>query len=108
MFRTYPTPKILIGGILIGVSYITCWPVIAGLGVTAIYYHNRHYIEYGGPIAYVFSHSLFIAGMGLSGVKCSHALLRWATRVGVERLLHCGTRVKARKRSPAEVAEQVR
>ncbi len=89
-FRKRPTFRILFGVFLIGFSYVICWPAITALGAIAAHQRKPLLFALGGPTLYGLSHLCFIAGMALSGAEYSVIFLRWAARVGVERLLKFG------------------
>jgi len=86
-FKQRPTPRILLGVFAIGFSYVIGWPAISALGALAVYWREPLIVGIGGPAMYGLSHLCFIAGMALAGAEFSMVFLRWAARVGVERLL---------------------
>jgi hypothetical protein len=86
-FRKPPTPGILLGIFLVCFSFVMCWPAISVLGGMAIYLRQPWLVAIG-PVLYGLSHLVFLGGMVLcGGVKYPYIFLRWAARVGVERLL---------------------
>jgi hypothetical protein len=89
-FKQKPTFRILLGIFLIAFSFIACWPAISALGAIAFYCHVPMLAMVGGPILYGLSHLWFLLGMALSGAEYSRIFLRWAARVGVEKLLSFG------------------
>ena len=89
-FRGPPTLRIIVGVLAIGFSFLMCWPAISALGGVSIYFRLPWLLVIGWPVLYVLSHLCFLAGMALSGEKYMRIFLRWAVRVGVERLLACG------------------
>jgi hypothetical protein len=89
-FKQRPTFRILLGVFLIVFSFIACWPAISALGALAIYLRAPMLAVVGGPILYGLSHLWFLAGMALSGAEYSRIFLRWAARMGVEKLLSFG------------------
>jgi hypothetical protein len=91
-FKEPLTLRIAFGVFLIGFSFLIAWPAISALGVFAIYIGKPWLAVAGGPVLYGLSHLCFIAGMVLSGAKYSHIWLRWAARVGVEKLLAAETK----------------
>jgi len=68
IFRRRPTPRLIIGLILIGVSYIIGWPAVAAFGVLAVWYKEPLIAVIGGPVIYGLSHVVFIFGAWLTGV----------------------------------------
>jgi hypothetical protein len=87
-FKQRPTPRILLGVFAIGFSYVIGWPAIGALGALSVYWKAPLIVGIGGPVMYALSHLCFIAGMALAGAEFSMVFLRWAARVGVERLLN--------------------
>lgn len=86
-FKARPTLRILSGVFLIGASFVVCWPLISVLGFLALHLGNPWIIALGGPLAYGFSHLVFLAGMYLCGAEYTLIFSRWLVRVVVERLL---------------------
>ena len=99
-FRDRPTFRTFAGVFLIGFSFAMCWPVIGGLAGMALYLQMPLILIVGGPVIYGTSHLVFIAGMALSGARYTRALLRWLTRVGVEKLLARGRAAGAPEAAP--------
>ena len=62
-----PTPKFIIGISLVGISYIIGWPAVALFTFLAVYL-NMKLIALLGPVSYIFSHLVFLAGAALAGV----------------------------------------
>ena len=89
-FKEKPTSRVLLGIFTIGFSYVIGWPAIAALGAFSIYVEQPLLIVIGGPVLYGFSHLVFIGGMYLAGAKYTRILLRWATRVTMEKLMRRG------------------
>jgi len=89
-FKGRPTFRILFGVFLIGFSFLMCWPAISALGGISIHFRMPFLALVGGPVLYGSSHLCFLAGMALSGAEYSRIFLRWAARVGVEKLLSFG------------------
>ena len=65
-FQKRPTPRLIIGLILMGVSYILGWPAVAALGFLAAYFEEPLIAVIGCPAIYGFSYLVFIAGAWLS------------------------------------------
>ncbi|HEY1922908.1 MAG TPA: hypothetical protein VGG44_09190 [Tepidisphaeraceae bacterium] len=89
-FKGRPTFRILFGVFLIGFSFLACWPAISLLAGISVHLRMPLLAVIGGPILYGMSHLYFLAGMALSGAEYSRIFLRWAARVGVEKLLSFG------------------
>lgn len=86
-FKQKPTKRIVIGLFVIAVSYIIGWPAVGALGLLSVYINEPLVLVIGGPSIYGLSHLVFILGMYLAGAAHSRAFLRWAIRVGMEKLI---------------------
>jgi len=86
-FRGRPTARIFVGVLAICLSFAMCWPVISALGTLSLCLHRPLLVVILGPIIWGISHCCFLFGMALSGEKYLRILLRWLTRICVERLL---------------------
>lgn len=67
-FRQRPSLRLIMGLLLLVLSYIICWPVIALLTFSAAYYRNPLIIVIGGPLAYGLSWAVFGLSMLLLGI----------------------------------------
>jgi hypothetical protein len=76
--------KNLFGLILIGISYIICWPVIIFLGFLSIEHDRPLLILIGGPIVYAVAHFIFLIGLYIVGAHYAMIFLRWIARKSVE------------------------
>lgn len=85
-FKAKPTPRMIWGLVIIGISYTIGWPVIGLLGMLAVYWDKPLLVAVGGPLAYGLSHLTFIVGAWLAGADHAKAFLRWATRVALLKL----------------------
>ena len=75
-----PSPKLWLAVGMILLSYLTCWPIIAVLAVSAFKFNNPLIFSVGSPCAYVFSHVLLLAGMltaGSEGLGYFRSFLLW-------------------------------
>jgi len=86
-FSERPTARVLLGVLLIGLSFLLGWPAVAALGVLSLYWETPWIVVIGGPLVYGFSHLVFLAGMYLSGAVYSMIFCRWLVRVTMERCL---------------------
>jgi len=86
-FRDKPTARVLLGVLLIGLSFLLGWPAVTALGLLSLHWETPWIVAIGGPLTYGFSHLVFLAGMYLSGAVYSLIFCRWLTRVTVERCL---------------------
>lgn len=87
VFQQKPTPRVIWGLVVIGISYMIGWPAIAALGLIAGYLEKPLVLLVGGPLTYGLSHAVFILGAYLAGARYAKDFLRWATRATMERLM---------------------
>jgi hypothetical protein len=85
--RERPAPRIVVGLVIIGLSYCIGWPAVGVLGILAVWWEMPLLAAVGAPLVYGLSHLTFILGFFLAGAKYTRIFMRWATRIGVERLL---------------------
>jgi hypothetical protein len=67
-FLRRPSPRVLLGLILLGASYIFGWPAIIVLGAVATWIKQPKLLLVGPPV-YGFSWALFALGLALIGRK---------------------------------------
>jgi hypothetical protein len=84
--RDRPTLRAWAGLGLMGFSYVIGWPLVGVLAWLAYRLREPVVIALGGPLAYGFSHLVFLAGAALAGVDYAKIIVRWAVRRLVERL----------------------
>jgi hypothetical protein len=84
-FREKPSPRIMFGIFLMGLSYVIGWPAVALFGGLSIYFRQPLIVIIGGPVIYGISHLVFLAGLYLAGARYSYVFLRWATRRFIEK-----------------------
>lgn len=65
--KSKPSLRLGIAIAMILLSYLTCWPLIALLGVIAVKLDASLIFSIGSPSAYVFSHLLFVLGILVAG-----------------------------------------
>lgn len=87
-FQEKPTPRVIFGLFLMGLSYILGWPAVSFFGILSIIWKEPLIIIIGGPVIYGISHLVFLAGLYLAGVKYSIIFSKWATRMAVEKMLN--------------------
>jgi hypothetical protein len=87
LFYQKPTPRIVVGLVIIGISYVIGWPAITVLGIIAAYTQKPLILVVGGPVTYVLSHLVFILGAYLAGAEYARAFFRWAARMAVEKMM---------------------
>jgi molybdate transport system substrate-binding protein len=83
-FRERPTPRLIAGLILMGLSYLIGWPAVAALSILAVWLHEPLIAVIGGPMTYGFSHVVFFVGAWLARAPHYLGLL---TRYAIGRLL---------------------
>lgn len=86
-FKDKLTLSIVIGIILIALSYVTGMPSVIALGIIAVWLDKPLIGIIGGPLIYSFSTVIFIIGVRLAGKKYFMALCRWLMRVSLEKIL---------------------
>ena len=87
LFKQKPTPRVIWGLIIVGISYTIGWPLITLLGFVAACTGRPLILAVGGPVAYGLSHLVFILGAYVAGAQYAHAFLRWSTRILMKKLL---------------------
>jgi len=87
VFKEKPTARNFLGIFLVCCSFIMSLPGVGLIAALSIYWHEPLLIIIGGPILIIMAHLAFFAGMYLAGGKYISALLRWATRVTIEKLM---------------------
>jgi hypothetical protein len=85
--RRKPTPRMIAGLILIGVSYLIGWPAVAAFGFLAVYLEEPMIVIIGGPATYAFSYVVFFAGAWLAGAEYAKTLTRYGIRKIFQKLL---------------------
>lgn len=87
-FKERPTPRVIIGLILMGFSYVIGWPAVAALGFLAVWLKEPLIAIIGCPTIYGLSHVVFIIGAWLS--RAPHymgTLARYTIQVLLRKLL---------------------
>jgi hypothetical protein len=87
-FKERPTNRFLSGIGLMLVSYVLGWPMVGLFSVLAAYF-QRPGLLIGGPLAYGFSHLVFLAGVALAGresFRYVEIFSLWSLRALVEKL----------------------
>ena len=64
-FRERPTPRLILGLVLMAFSYVMGWPAIAAFGILAAWFKNI-WIAAVGPISYGLSCLIFLLGAWLA------------------------------------------
>ena len=86
-FKERPTPRIILGLWIIGLSYLIGWPAVSALGLLSVYLQNPLIVAIGGPLVYGISHLVFMVGMYFAGARHTRIFFKWAARVAMEKLM---------------------
>jgi len=89
IFKRKPTPRFIMGLMIIGFSYIIGWPLISVLGILAVYFRQPLLFAVGSPVAYAISHLVFILGIFISGkdtVVYMNVFLTWSLNKGLKKI----------------------
>lgn len=81
IFKQKPTPRMIWGLVVIGISYTIGWPMIGLLGILSVYLDTPAILMVGGPVVYGLSHLTFMLGAWLAGAEHARIFFRWATRM---------------------------
>ena len=65
-FKERMTPRLIIGLILMGLSYVIGWPAMAALSFLAVWFKEPLIAIIGCPTTYALSYVVFIVGAWLS------------------------------------------
>jgi len=99
-FRQRPTPRLLMGLILLGISYVLGWPAVSAFGAAALYLEEPLVFAIGGPAVYGFSWLVWAASMfllGVEGKKYGGLFFRWAVLAAVKRMTGQGVNASSDK-----------
>jgi hypothetical protein len=80
LLKQRPTPKFIAGISLVGISYIIGWPAVAFFTFLAVYLEMKS-LALLGPVSYIFSHLVFLAGVALAGgdgIRYGDLCVRWS------------------------------
>jgi hypothetical protein len=99
-FKEKFTPAIVIGLILIALSYAIGLPTVVAFGTIAASMNKPLIGIIGGALIYAISTIMFIMGIKMAGTKYFIALNRWLTRIIMEKIL--GDEAKAPDAFPPE------
>jgi hypothetical protein len=87
-FKQPPPPKVIIGLVLLGLSYLIGWPAVGLCGIFAIYFHEPLILVIGGPVTYGLSWAVFGISMlllGMHSFKGADLILRYMIRVFIQK-----------------------
>ena len=65
-FKERPTPRLISGLILMGLSYVIGWPAVAALSFLAVWFQEPMIAIIGCPTTYALSYVVFIVGAWLA------------------------------------------
>lgn len=88
IFKGRPTVRLVVGLVLIALSFILGWPAVGAFAIAAIYLESPLVVVIGGPAIYGFSWLLWAAGVYCTGVESygyGRAFARWAVRKLLEK-----------------------
>jgi hypothetical protein len=85
-FEKKPSAKVMIGILLMAVSHIIGWPMMAVCGALSIYWKSPLIAIVGVPSLFVVTHLFFLAGVYLAGGKYLLPLIRWITRIILKKM----------------------
>jgi len=85
--RGRPSPRVIVGVVLIGISYIIGWPAVALLAFLAAHFQRAAIVVVGGPLIYGLSHAVFMVGAYFAGNHYAPIFLRCAARAVMRKLL---------------------
>lgn len=84
-FQQRPTPRIILGLVLIAFSYVIGWPAVGAMGALALSMNKPWIGVVGGPLVYGLSHLVFLLGMILAGTEYTKHFLKWMLRLFIEK-----------------------
>lgn len=87
-FKERPRPRLVVGLVLIALSFVVGWPGVAAFSIAAVHTGDVRLFLFGGPAAYGLSWAIWGVGMLLTGpdtYKYGRIFLRWLARDFVER-----------------------
>jgi hypothetical protein len=88
-FRERPTPRLIAGLILMGLSYLIGWPAVAALVFLAAWMNEPLIAVIGCPATYGFSYVVFFAGAWLARAPHYMGLLtRYALGALFRKVIH--------------------
>ena len=87
-FHQHPTPRLITGWILMGLSYVIGWPAVAALSALAVWLREPMIAIIGCPTTYALSYLVFIVGAWLA--RAPHymgTLARYAIQTLLRKIL---------------------
>ncbi len=87
-FKERPTPRLIAGLILMGLSFLMGWPAIAALSVLAVWWREPLIFVIGGPTAYALSCIVFVIGAWMARAPhYMNTLARYAVQSVLKNIL---------------------
>lgn len=86
-FKEKLTTEMIMGIVMIAVSYVIGLPAVVALSVIAVWLNKPLIGFIGGPLIYGVSTLLFIIGIKMVGKKYITAVWRWFVRIILEKVL---------------------
>lgn len=87
VFQEKPTFSMIMGTLLIILSYVIGLPAVVFLAALAVWMRKPLIGIIGGPLIYAISMVIFIIGIRMAGLKHIKAFFAWITRVVLEKIL---------------------
>ena len=81
-----PTTRVKVGIVLVLLSYLLGWPIVALLSFISLYIDELLIVIIGGPLFYGLSHLVFLFGMYLAGKEYAAVLIKWSMKAAIEKL----------------------
>lgn len=78
LFKQKPSPRVLCGLVLTGLSLVLMWPAVGVCGYLAVSMDEPLIIVIGGPVIFGLVHLMFAVGVYLAGGNYAMAALLWA------------------------------
>ena len=76
VYKKRPPVRVMAGIFLILLSYAIGWPAVAVLGGVSVYTGKPLILAVGGPLAYGFSHVVFLIGIYYAGKDTAKIYLK--------------------------------
>jgi uncharacterized membrane protein len=87
-FKQPPPPKIIIGLLLLALSYLIGWPAVVLCGILAVYFREPLILVIGGPLTYGLSWAVFGISMlllGMHSYKGADLILRYMIKIFIKK-----------------------
>ncbi len=86
-FQKKPTFSMIMGTLLIILSYVIGLPAVVFLAALAVWMRKPLIGIIGGPLIYAISMVVFVIGIRMAGLKHIKAFCAWITRAVLEKIL---------------------